>query len=250
METRICSLCLIEYPEMNEYFSKDSSKRCGLRTECKLCEKKRNHDRYLANTEKYKQEHKEYYESHKEQALDYSKKWKLEHPERTKELNKQSAEKCRDKRLVKQSAYRQVHREELKGKSRQYYQDNLQQCIKTRARWNREHRNVLTFVTQQYRSKKKQLVCTLTLEQWEDTKRQFDNKCAYCGRDLPLAQDHFIAVWNGGHFTQENILPACTSCNTSKSNRNFSEWYPTYRYYSEERMKNILDYLGYINLTH
>jgi len=91
------------------------------------------------------------------------------------------------------------------------------------------------------------LPATLTLNQWKQIKEDFNYQCAYCGKHLEnLTQDHFIALENGGEYTKENIIPACMSCNTSKRDKDFFEWYPQQDFYSKEREKRILEHLKYI----
>ena len=62
---------------------------------------------------------------------------------------------------------------------------------------------------------------------------------------MPLEQEHFIPLSKGGGYSMGNIIPACRACNASKSDKDFFEWYPEYKYYSEERENKILDFLGY-----
>ena len=100
---------------------------------------------------------------------------------------------------------------------------------------------------QKRRAAKKQLSNSLTTKQWNKIKEHFDNKCAYCGKELPLAQEHFIPLSDGGEYTHNNIIPACKSCNSSKKNKSFFDWYPKYKRYSKKREKNILKFLGYKN---
>ena len=64
-----------------------------------------------------------------------------------------------------------------------------------------------------------------------------------------LHQEHFIPLSKGGEYTHNNIIPACKSCNSSKQDTDFFEWYPTYEEYNEEREQFILEYLGYIEDT-
>lgn len=71
--------------------------------------------------------------------------------------------------------------------------------------------------------------------------------CTKCGRDLPLSQDHFIPLSKGGEYTLNNIIPACVHCNSSKHIQSFFEWYPKYKYYSSNREKKILIFLGFKN---
>lgn len=50
-----------------------------------------------------------------------------------------------------------------------------------------------------------------------------DSRCAYCQAPA-TAWDHIVPVSKGGNTTPGNILPACTSCNSSKGNRDVWEW--------------------------
>jgi len=88
---------------------------------------------------------------------------------------------------------------------------------------------------------------TFTIEQWDIAKQYFNNRCCYCERESVLHQEHFIAESNGGGYTKENIIPACHSCNSSKCNKSFFEWYPKKYFYSKEREEKILKFLSYEN---
>lgn len=75
----------------------------------------------------------------------------------------------------------------------------------------------------------KQLWTTTTYRGWENSaqqiKKYFNNRCAYCGKELPLQQDHFIALSKGGEYSKNNIVPSCQSCNGSKGAKEFETWY-------------------------
>jgi 5-methylcytosine-specific restriction endonuclease McrA len=86
---------------------------------------------------------------------------------------------------------------------------------------------------------------TLTDAEWEEIKRHFGHKCAYCGKKRPLQREHFIPLSKGGEYTHNNIIPACAECNWSKLDRDFNEWYPAQPFYSEARERRILRYLNY-----
>ncbi len=83
----------------------------------------------------------------------------------------------------------------------------------------------------------------LSDDEWVQTVTYFGGCCAYCGSALKLTYDHFIPFSKGGSFTQDNIIPACGSCNSSKNNNDFKEWYAKQPFYSEEREQAILDYI-------
>ncbi len=52
---------------------------------------------------------------------------------------------------------------------------------------------------------------------------QFGGLCAYCGNPAE-AWDHVYPISKKGITTPSNIVPACTSCNSSKGDRNVFEW--------------------------
>ena len=62
----------------------------------------------------------------------------------------------------------------------------------------------------------------------EQIKARFDyhgNKCRYCGcSDKPLAIEHMIPLARGGSNWPSNLVPACTSCNSSKRAKTYKEF--------------------------
>lgn len=91
--------------------------------------------------------------------------------------------------------------------------------------------------------KRQEEAADYTVEQWNECMKHFGYKCAYCGKKRKLTQDHFFPRYSGGEYSTHNIVPACLSCNTSKNNHSFFEWYPTKDFCSEKREKKILSYL-------
>ena len=49
--------------------------------------------------------------------------------------------------------------------------------------------------------------------------------CVYCGA-LATTIDHIRPLARGGHEVEANLVPACRSCNSSKSDRLLTEWRP------------------------
>lgn len=229
---KYCYRCDRYLPYDKFYKSNTGNNKHGIDTYCRECWEK--HRRNTADSKK--EYSKQYFQNHKEQRYNYIK-------ERLKDPIYR--ETIRDYKRI----YAQNHPEQ----SRLYYQNNKEQ-IQIRQKiynsknkeklmaWRREYMRVYT---PKRNALKKQLESTLTSSQWEKIKSHFDNKCAYCGKEKQLEMEHFIPLTKLGEFTHNNIIPACKSCNSSKGNKDFSEWYPTYRFYSKKREKKILDYLGY-----
>lgn len=65
-----------------------------------------------------------------------------------------------------------------------------------------------------------------TLEEWNNLKIEFNNKCAFCRRKKKLTKDHIIPLGEDGTDYIDNIQPLCRNCNSKKwkhiyENKNF-----------------------------
>ncbi len=80
-------------------------------------------------------------------------------------------------------------------------------------------------------------------QQWKETVIFFGGECAYCGRTMKkgerLTRDHLEPISRGGKTVQSNVVPACTSCNCSKGNTEWHEWFMKQPFFSQERMNRI-----------
>lgn len=83
----------------------------------------------------------------------------------------------------------------------------------------------------------------LSVREWEEVKRNFNFECVYCGDKTKLTYDHFYPFSKGGDFMKGNILPTCKSCNSSKNDRFFEEWYPKQTFYDKNKEQSILEYI-------
>jgi len=64
----------------------------------------------------------------------------------------------------------------------------------------------------------------LTAGQWAAIQQVWGG-CAYCGASGgALQRDCVLPISRGGRYTLENVVPACGSCNASKSNDEVTRW--------------------------
>lgn len=233
METKVCTKCGKELPATAEYFSKAKNGKFGLRYTCKECDRQyreENKERKAEHNRKYREENKEriaeydrkYRENNKTKLLEYGRKYNRKYREENKEYFRQYKRK-----------YREENKERITKYERKYYEEN------------REH---YRSYEQRRNSLKRNLPSTLTINQWRHAQSYFNHSCAYCGSATTLEQDHFWPLSEGGGYTATNIIPACRSCNASKSNKPFEEWYPTHESYSPEREAKIYQYFEQLAL--
>lgn len=83
----------------------------------------------------------------------------------------------------------------------------------------------------------------LSHQEWKEVMIFFSGECAYCGcttkRGQRLTRDHLQPISNGGETIPENIVPACSSCNSSKGCEDFREWFMRQPFFSQERLNRI-----------
>ena len=64
----------------------------------------------------------------------------------------------------------------------------------------------------------------LTAAEWASILAGWEG-CCYCGATgVPLQRDCVLPISRGGRYTLENVVPACRSCNASKSNDEVTSW--------------------------
>jgi 5-methylcytosine-specific restriction endonuclease McrA len=71
---------------------------------------------------------------------------------------------------------------------------------------------------------------TVILSEWYDKMKEYDYKCTYCGNHrrhdgFELEMDHVVPIPLGPN-TIDNVLPACKTCNASKSQKPLIRWRP------------------------
>ncbi len=130
----------------------------------------------------------------------------------------------------------------------QYYLSNMEELIDLKeiaelaGKWQSKIDRVKKSAQKRRHDKREDFA--LTDDEWIQTVTHFDESCVYCGSKSKLTYDHFIAFSKGGSFKQNNILPCCKKCNSSKNDKDFAEWYIKQSFYSEEREQKIVEYIA------
>ena len=190
---------------------------------------------------------RQYHKENKEHMRELNKKYGDKHREALNEYARQNFKINKVELLKKQKIYNCKNREKLLEQKRAYYMKNIEKIHEDKKKYTREHLPQFRAYRHKRDALKKQLLSTLTTQQWNDIKLHFNNRCCYCGKEKPLQQEHFIPLTGKGEYTQNNIICACINCNSSKRDKSFFEWYPKYKHYSKKREQIILKFLGYNN---
>jgi 5-methylcytosine-specific restriction endonuclease McrA len=78
---------------------------------------------------------------------------------------------------------------------------------------------------------------------FQDIRKEF-NSCAWCGKEGTETIDHVIPISESGVNDRRNLVIACRSCNSSKRNKDWQEWYRERPFYSERTERFIKDRLS------
>lgn len=219
IESKDCGKCKEMLPLAD--YAKNLGLPDGLRIRCKKCDNESQAVYRENNVQKLKDIHKNYCEANRETVLAkkraYAKQFRKDNPGFDK---------------LKSLEYQREHRGEARLRVKAW---GLTPKGKESRRLQVNKR----------RARKKGLESNFTTQQWEDCKQYFNCKCAYCGEEGELQQDHFIPLSGGGEYTVFNVIPACQTCNFTKNRFNPFEWYPKHSTYSLKREQKILKYLNY-----
>lgn len=128
------------------------------------------------------------------------------------------------------------------------YRDDCKTCYNVRRRENATKKKHTDFVGSMKR--RGEVDVSYTHQQWKETVIYFGGECAYCGRTMKkgerLTRDHLEPVSDGGATIQDNIVPACSSCNCSKGASEWRDWYMKQPFFSQERMNRIFKWRSII----
>lgn len=244
-----CTKCKRELPMTLMYFRADKRLKSGLRSDCKECcgssfteiKKAKKGYKICADCERELLATKDNFTGNRTLKDGLNSYCKMCKHKRDAIYRKNNREKIIESELARQRRNKE-HVAKTKRKYRKRNKDKIKEYFREYAKANADK---FVKYTQKRNALKKQLPSTLSNGQWEEIKEYFHHKCAYCNSKRKITQDHFVPLSKGGEYTHNNIIPACTSCNSSKHNKSFFEWYPNYEHYSKQRENKILNFLGY-----
>ncbi len=74
------------------------------------------------------------------------------------------------------------------------------------------------------RANRERLHRSLTATQWRAILAYWDGCCAYCGSAENITRDCILPISKDGIYAEYNVVPACGTCNRSKSSHNVFDW--------------------------
>ena len=184
---------------------------------------------YKNNREKIREQKKKYYFDNRKKRIEQSIQWAKDNPEKIKEYNK----KWREKNPEYNEKYFRMNgkiinirnytknKEKILKRNKQYREENPKRMSEYKREWKKTEKGKANNQrsNSKRRTRERNIINTLTAQEWLNILEEFNYRCAYCGGNRKLSRDHIIPISKGGNNTKENIVPACQSCNSRKGNR-------------------------------
>ena len=148
MQTKVCSKCKQEL--CLTLFSKNKQGKDGLRSECKLCQKKYREE----NKEKRSEYRKKYYEGNREKVLESRKKYRQENKEKFSEYIKKYLQEKKEKVLESRKKYRQENKEKFSEYMKKYREENKGKISARKKKYRQENKEKVLFFTRKRQSQK------------------------------------------------------------------------------------------------
>jgi len=165
---------------------------------------------WIDNKDKIAKQRKQYYKDNAEEIKEYQREYIKNNPEKAKESRKQYYYNNIEKMREANQRYRHNNSEKLKEHHKQYYRTGNGKAVNQRCHSKR-------------RAREKEIINTLTAQEWLDILEEYNYRCAYCDVEFEVEnmphKDHVIPITKGGHNVKENIVPACQSCNSKKGTK-------------------------------
>lgn len=126
-------------------------------------------------------------------------------------------------RLKKENRLRNPHQVRKESISR--YRNNTE---KEKARYAKYYATHKDEIVEYGRRRRTRLLnaktFVVTKKEWTRLCTRYRGCCAYCGDNTRLTVDHIIPLSRGGYHGIGNLIPACSSCNSSKNKKFIIEW--------------------------
>lgn len=131
------------------------------------------------------------------------------------------------------------------------YRHDCKVCYNIRRRENATKSTHSGFIAGQRR--RGEVHPELTHQEWKESVIFFGGECAYCGatprKGQRLTKDHLEPISKGGTTTEDNIVPACPHCNSSKGAEDFKDWFMKQEFFSQERLNRIFKWRTIMRLV-
>lgn len=208
--SKVCTSCKVTKHASS--FGKCRRTKDGISRICKACTNDRQRQLYHRADGVRKKYLREYEARNRGKANDRHRKSYCDNREREQVRSREKYKKLKSWYQDYQKKYREKHREQYRATGR-LFQKTDKGKLKAK---NQYH----------LRKQRKRLAGgrRITHVQWKTIREAFNGMCAWCRVYKYQCMDHVVPLAGGGLHCATNVVPSCTSCNLSKSNKDPVRW--------------------------
>jgi len=205
-----------------------------------------------ANIELARERARYYRQRNPEKDRERRRRWRQANPEKTQELCRRWREANTEKVREYARNYREANPDKVSERRRLYYQANSDKERKSHRRWSESNRDKLSDRSRRRyawkRAARQRALVPVTPDQIEARFALWHYRCAFCGVDANhprnhgrkrLTEEHVLALKNEGLDEASNIIPSCSTCNSSKHIAPVEAWYRRQPFFTEPRWRKI-----------
>ncbi len=202
--------------------------KCGVLfsgERCKVCRSQYKKQYINANREKINESNKEWRKAHPEKSAISIKNWQSNNPDRVKEINRRSATKRRDQRIIDSREWRKQNGDRIKKSWQEYRKVNGDQLKETRRKYEEKYPEKIRAGKHTRRTKILGLDSKIDANYIKFLKIAQGMKCNYCNQTMNKYQiDHIVPIARGGDNKNENLQLLCAPCNRQKGAKTDNEY--------------------------
>ncbi len=113
-------------------------------------------------------------------------------------------------------AYYVRNRTKVLARNKAWNHNNPRKMVAASLRWQKRNPKKHLHQVLLYQDRKRGAAGSHTLEEWNNLKERYGNRCCFCKEEKKLTRDHIIPLKKGGSNYIVNIQPLCKSCNSRK----------------------------------
>jgi 5-methylcytosine-specific restriction endonuclease McrA len=110
----------------------------------------------------------------------------------------------------------QKHRENRLTYAKEYQKKNRDKIRETKRSYRKRNPEIIAHLKARRSARERGAIGSHTLQEWNNLKIKFHNRCAFCFKEKKLTKDHILPLIAGGSDYIENIQPLCRECNSRK----------------------------------
>ena len=225
---KVCTKCGELKLATREYFSKRGN---GLKAECKSCQSEYNKDWRADNLERAKARTKAWAAANPERVIAYRKAHHEAHREHDAAQNKAWREANAERKAVMDRAWYEANRERKSEYDKVYRVINTKRITENNKAYRAANPGKMRANGSRRKARVRNLPNAFTDSDWYSALDYFSDCCAACGQSLNGLfhtdhLDHWIpcASPDCPGTVPWNMVPLCSTCNRSKSDKPAAEW--------------------------